>query len=409
MESQASVPDADKRKLEFEYDYQSRRITKKVYLWSGSGYSPTPSVSLKFVYDGWNLIATLTSEFSLQDSFLWGLDISVSNQGAGGVGGLLAATLSGQGTHFIAYDGNGNVMALVSAFGGTVSAQYEYSPFGETLAASGSAANANPFRFSTKYTDEESDFLNYGHRYYNPSTGRWLSRDPIEEEGGYNLYAFVGNAPLDYIDPFGERAISFEINGPQTPLGFSFFLRVAASQTTCPVEVEASVFGALEWQPPGLRYLKKPFGWFNIHIEFGARGGFQSKVKYSESFGLTDTKVCGRFELFGRAEYRRQRYRGPDGRFTRFRFGAGADGGVELCLNFCNGEVTAEGTFNWYAYLHFGWRNFNRSYNFGDGYSGSWSLGSFPQAALLKDYCNKSPDLNNCCWIKKYGGATGAR
>jgi YD repeat-containing protein len=66
MESQTSVPDADKRKLEFEYDHQSRRIAKKVYLWSGSGYSPTPSVSLKFVYDGWNLIAILTSEFSLR-------------------------------------------------------------------------------------------------------------------------------------------------------------------------------------------------------------------------------------------------------------------------------------------------------------------------------------------------------
>jgi hypothetical protein len=50
----------------------------------------------------------------------------VSNQGAGGVGGLLAAALSGQGTHFIAYDGNGNVMALLSASGGTQTAQYEY-------------------------------------------------------------------------------------------------------------------------------------------------------------------------------------------------------------------------------------------------------------------------------------------
>jgi hypothetical protein len=81
---------------------------------------------LKFVYDGWNLIAILTSEFSLQTSFSWGLDLSVSNQGAGGVGGLLAAALSGQGTHFIAYDGNGNVMALLSASGGTQTAQYEY-------------------------------------------------------------------------------------------------------------------------------------------------------------------------------------------------------------------------------------------------------------------------------------------
>jgi RHS repeat-associated protein len=167
---------------------------------------------LKFVYDGWNLIAILTSEFSLQTSFSWGLDLSGSNQGAGGVGGLLAATLSGQGTHFIAYDGNGNVMALVSASGGTVTAQYEYSPFGETLAASGSAANANAFRFSTKYTDAESGFLYYGYRFYNPSTGRWLSRDPIGERGGKNNYAFACNDSINGVDVLGLHQFTLKKN-----------------------------------------------------------------------------------------------------------------------------------------------------------------------------------------------------
>ena len=44
----------------------------------------------------------------------------------------------------------------------------------------------------------------YGYRYYNSETGRWLSRDPIEEEGGINLYGFVYNDPLDWIDSLGE-------------------------------------------------------------------------------------------------------------------------------------------------------------------------------------------------------------
>ncbi|MEI7693856.1 MAG: RHS repeat-associated core domain-containing protein, partial [Verrucomicrobiota bacterium] len=39
--------------------------------------------------------------------------------------------------------------------------------------------------------------------FYNPSTGRWLSRDPIEEVGGNNLYNFVGNDPVRRIDPLG--------------------------------------------------------------------------------------------------------------------------------------------------------------------------------------------------------------
>jgi RHS repeat-associated protein len=58
----------------------------------------------------------------------------------------------------------------------------------------------NPIRFSSKYTDDESDFLYYGHRYYNPSTGRWLSRDPIEEEGGLLLYAAMLNDPVNRVD-----------------------------------------------------------------------------------------------------------------------------------------------------------------------------------------------------------------
>jgi RHS repeat-associated protein len=80
-------------------------------------------------------------------------------------------------------------------------------------------ARANPFRFSTKYQDDETDLLYYGYRYYNASTGRWLSRDPVEEQGfdylqdvdtfggssGANLYTFVVNNPLSGIDLLGLK------------------------------------------------------------------------------------------------------------------------------------------------------------------------------------------------------------
>ena len=38
---------------------------------------------------------------------------------------------------------------------------------------------------------------------------RWLNRDPIQEEGGINLYRFVGNSPLDFIDPLGLQIWTF--------------------------------------------------------------------------------------------------------------------------------------------------------------------------------------------------------
>jgi RHS repeat-associated protein len=75
----------------------------------------------------------------------------------------------------------------------TALALYQCSPFGELLSSSGSMAAANPFRFSTKYQDDETGLLYYGYRYYSPATGKWLSRDPIGEGGGENLYAFIRN------------------------------------------------------------------------------------------------------------------------------------------------------------------------------------------------------------------------
>jgi RHS repeat-associated protein len=80
-------------------------------------------------------------------------------------------------------------------------------PFGELLRATGPMAKANPFRFSTKYQDNETDLLYYGYRYYNPSTGRWISRDPIGEFGGKHVYCFVYNRTLDRIDPKGLKGI----------------------------------------------------------------------------------------------------------------------------------------------------------------------------------------------------------
>lgn len=73
-----------------------------------------------------------------------------------------------------ACDGNGNVATVLKADGSGLTAQYEYGPFGEVLRATGPLAKANPFGFSTKYQDDESDFLYYGYRSYNPSPGRWL-------------------------------------------------------------------------------------------------------------------------------------------------------------------------------------------------------------------------------------------
>lgn len=71
------------------------------------------------------------------------------------------------------------------------------------MRATGPLARVNLFRWSTQYTDDETDLVHYLFRSYNSSTGCWLSRDPIEEEVGLNVYAFVSDNPINKIDKFG--------------------------------------------------------------------------------------------------------------------------------------------------------------------------------------------------------------
>ena len=148
-----------------------------VYNWATSAYSGTAASDTKFYWDEWNLIHETTSGTGAGwKSYMWGLDLSGTEQGAGGVGGLLLFRDSAQGAHFPAYDGNGNVTKLISTTDSTTTAEYEYAPFGQLIRASGPAAELNPIRFSSKYQDQHTDCIYYGYRFYIPASGRWLNR-----------------------------------------------------------------------------------------------------------------------------------------------------------------------------------------------------------------------------------------
>lgn len=64
-------------------------------------------------------------------------------------------------------------------------------------------AKKNPFRFSTKRSDDTTDLVLYEYRAYCPTLGRWPNRDPLEECGRLNLYGFVRNNPVNAVDLFG--------------------------------------------------------------------------------------------------------------------------------------------------------------------------------------------------------------
>jgi RHS repeat-associated protein len=180
----------------YTYDHLSRAIARL----------SSNVVNQRYGYDGWNRIVQYDGGATLQDTFTWGLDLSGSMQGAGGVGGLLATrwvvdTINNT-DYFPAYDGNGNVTQYLRT-NGTIASHYEYDPFGTLTRRTGTPNNRLQYRFSTKPRDTISGLYYYGYRWYDPLIGRWPSRDPIVERGGLNLYGFVGNDGINHLDIFG--------------------------------------------------------------------------------------------------------------------------------------------------------------------------------------------------------------
>jgi RHS repeat-associated protein len=205
MTNVSGIANSNQLQLQFSYDFMGRRVSKEVLSWNGSTFSPQSTNY--FVYDGWNLIATFNPQSSILQSFMWGQDLSGTMTGAGGVGGLLIASISGTNC-FATYDGNGNITALINAVDKSLAARYEYSPYGELIRSTGLLAHQNPFRFSTKYWDDESGLVYYGGRYYNSTLGKWIGRDPKDQD--MNLTEFVENSPLNSVDDNGYS--TFVIN-----------------------------------------------------------------------------------------------------------------------------------------------------------------------------------------------------
>jgi len=193
------------------YDHRNRRIRKIVqHLHSTDAPPPAPPTGTNewltlethtFVWDGNNIVL---EEVEFADGttrtfeYFWGLDKSGTEQGAGGVGGLLAVSMDGV-FYIPCYDHNGNIILYVSETG-SVAAQYTYDPYGSIIESSGPLANMFSFGFSTQYHDRETGMVGYQQRFLIPAFGRWLNRDPIEEEGGENLYACCRNNPVLYYD-----------------------------------------------------------------------------------------------------------------------------------------------------------------------------------------------------------------
>ena len=178
----------------YRYDYQGRMIEKT-----------TDAATTSYLWDGFSIIAETDADGTCYN--VWGLDLSGTPQGAGGVGGLLCCSSGAlpPEVFFPAYDANGNITEYVNSAGSIVATR-TYSPFGETSAATG-AADAFTHWWSTKPWDPVTGFNEYEFRMYHPGIGRWLTRDSISERGSINIYAMTGNSVIDNIDRLGLQGM----------------------------------------------------------------------------------------------------------------------------------------------------------------------------------------------------------
>ena len=239
-----SSPTTGSKKVTYTYDYRNRRVRRQVFNWNPNAtptptWQTTPSEDTRYVWDGWLLLAELNgaSSNALLRSYTWGLDLAGqwagglgtggvrgSLEAAGGIGGLLAVHEGSSSNYVYTFDGNGNVSEVVDLSVGTwnpstvMVAKYQYDPYGNVLGTPGGAyAATNRWRFSTKQFDSETNLGYWGRRWYSSQLGRWTNRDPIEEAGGANLYAYLQNASEGAQDPLGETGAGGVVGAVQVP------------------------------------------------------------------------------------------------------------------------------------------------------------------------------------------------
>jgi len=180
----------------YTYDGTTRRITKTV-----SG------VVTHFYYnDQWKAIEErVDSSTDADRQYAWGIqfrnDLILRDRDTTGDGTLderLYAT----------HDALGNCTAILNT-SGAVQERYGFTAFGvrrimqADFSSRASSSFVWDFGFQGEFLDDETGYINYGYRYYLPYIGRWINRDPIGEKGGKNLYGFVGNDGVNWIDYLG--------------------------------------------------------------------------------------------------------------------------------------------------------------------------------------------------------------
>ena len=176
----------------YQYDAFNRRLSKT-----------SNGVTTRYLYRGQDEIG------AVENGEIVELRVLGNGKGAE-IGAAVALEICGK-TYVPLHDHNGNVVTILDTSGNVVET-YRYTAYGEEqiFDAAGNPLEAssigNSWRFSSKRFDAETGFIYFGRRYYASEIGRWVTSDPIGFDDGPNLYAYVHNNPLNYVDLYGLKA-----------------------------------------------------------------------------------------------------------------------------------------------------------------------------------------------------------
>ncbi|MDR2033587.1 MAG: RHS repeat-associated core domain-containing protein, partial [Helicobacteraceae bacterium] len=103
---------------------------------------------------------------------------------------------------YLSYNHLGSLKAVRNSSG--VIKRIDYDSFGNVINDTNPDLNV-PIGSAGGLYDQDTKLVRFGYRDYDPFTGRWTAKDPIDFNGGSsNLYGYVGNDPINYVDPTGE-------------------------------------------------------------------------------------------------------------------------------------------------------------------------------------------------------------
>jgi len=188
------------------YDYQGRRYMKKVTV------NGTVTSHERYLYRGYLQLAALDmlNRRNVLRTLLWDPLEPMATRPL--------ALVQDNALYCYGVDFNKNVTEVFDAQG-TIAAAYDYSLYGH-VASTGDLVQ--PVQWSSEMNDAELALVYYNYRYYNPVDGRWINRDPIAEEGGWNLYGFVKNDAISKNDLLGMAVTTLD-----TPAGIQAIINLA--------------------------------------------------------------------------------------------------------------------------------------------------------------------------------------